>query len=351
MKWLLFAIGLCALIAMVTLSAPAQAAFISQPGARSAAFGGSFVAVADDANAIFLNPSGVAQLSGMEFTAMYARLYPWIKGDKFQERLAGYAVPINLRSIGHLGFGLGWNAFMSDRWEENTFTLSCSYCTPDGFIPGRLSLGGNIKRMSWKADLSGSNSPLGDSVYSGPKIGLDAGMLWSLNIPFPVREDAFVRDSNFLIRVGAFIRNFNEPDIAPNNAEYTGKLPMETAIGLSCNPVLDLAVLIIRPLASAELRMVDGKDSWHAGGELSLSAGKKLGLPIAPLSAVLRIGRRNFLEEDAGAVKRTIGFGGQLWIFALDYSYEYTTEGIFQNTERISQIQGTIKFPPDFFLW
>ena len=351
MKWFLLGIGIYALIAMVTLSAPAQAAFIRQPGARSDALGGSFVAVADDAGAIFLNPAGVAQLSGMELTAMYARLYPEIEGDKLHERLAGYAVPINLRSIGHLGIGLGWNAFMSDLWEENTFTLSCSYCTPDGFIPGRFSLGGNIKRMSWKADLPGSNDPLGDSVYSGPKIGLDAGMLWSLMVPFPNREDAFVRDSNFLIRVGAFVRNFNEPDIAQNDAEYASKIPKETGIGLSCTPMLDLAVLVIRPLISAELRMVDGKNSWHAGGEFALSAGKKLGLPIAPLTAVLRIGKRNFLDEDVGSEKRTMGLGAQLWIFALDYSYEYTTEGIFQNIEGIYQIQGTIKFPSDFFLW
>ena len=124
MKGLLLGIGLYALIAMVALSAPAQAAFIRQPGARSAALGGSFVAVADDANAIFLNPSGVAQFSGMELTTMYARLYPEIEEDKLHERLAGYAVPINLQSLGHLGIGLGWNAFMSDLWGEyQTYVL------------------------------------------------------------------------------------------------------------------------------------------------------------------------------------------------------------------------------------
>ncbi|MFH1008322.1 MAG: UPF0164 family protein [Candidatus Latescibacterota bacterium] len=352
MRKILFVIGLCALGTMASLSALAHAAFVGgQLGARSAALGGSFAAVADDANAIFLNPAGVAQLSGMELTVIYARLHQDFVSDKFQEALAGLALPINLRSMGHLGIGLGWNAFRSALWEENTFTLSCSYSTPDGLLPGRLSLGGNIKRMAWEADTSGLDPILGDSVYSGPKLGLDAGMLWSSQFPLSVRDDPFFMDSTFLLRIGAFVRNFNEPDIAPRNAESVSRLRMEKGIGVSCAPSLDLDVLIIRPLVTAELRIVNGQNTWHAGGELSVSTGRSLGLPASPLRVVLRMGRSDFLEEEVGAEKRTIGIGAQTGLLALDCSYEYMTEEFYKDWGGTYQIQGTLKLPPDLFLW
>ena len=52
-------------------------------GARAAAMGGAFVAVADDVNTIYWNPSGLGQLEGPQFSAMHAEWladvrYEWI---------------------------------------------------------------------------------------------------------------------------------------------------------------------------------------------------------------------------------------------------------------------------------
>jgi len=43
-------------------------------GARALGMGGAFVAVADDANAIYYNPAGLALIDGHDVTSMYSTL-------------------------------------------------------------------------------------------------------------------------------------------------------------------------------------------------------------------------------------------------------------------------------------
>ena len=101
--------GLVGVLALV-LVLPAQGAFIYKTGARPASMGGSFVAVVDDANAIFLNPSGLTQLSGKALTTTYARLFPCVEEEKLHQGMVGFVLPMG--GVGVLG--LGWQKFMSD---------------------------------------------------------------------------------------------------------------------------------------------------------------------------------------------------------------------------------------------
>jgi len=64
--------------------------------ARSVGMGGSFVAVANDASAIYINPAGLARING--YQAMFTHT-EWIAGTKYDFG----AISLNLGSIGTMG--------------------------------------------------------------------------------------------------------------------------------------------------------------------------------------------------------------------------------------------------------
>ena len=278
--------GAVALLSMMALVVPARGAGFFDDigtGARPTSMGGSFVAIADDANAIFLNPSGLTQLGGRELTTMYARLYPGIEDDKLHQALIGYVQPFE--GVGVIG--LGWQTVMADVADENTITLSYARSITPGF-----SFGVNIKGMFWKADLSGLNDPLGDSVSSGLKVGVDVGALWL---------------SPWRLRVGVFARNVNQPNIAKDTSIDGGKKPMELRAGLAYD--------LVQTLVSAELKVVDGDLSLAGGLERRLGAGFEL-----------RAGGGQSLEKDVEAGQINAGLGYRFHSFVLDYSYVYLLE-------------------------
>jgi hypothetical protein len=256
-------------------------------GARPTSMGGSFVAVADDANAIFLNPSGLARLSRPELTSMYAKLFPNI-GDNLAQGLFGYVQP-----LGTLGtLGLGWQSLMSDVWDENTVTLS--YARK---LMGNMALGANLKAMRWDAELA-AGDPLGSSL-SKMTFGVDAGLLWS---------------PAWNITVGAFVKNLNQPDIASGKQSPvvgappppTADLPMEIHLGLGYR----FPMMII----SAEFVNTDGRRKLLVGAERSLAA---TGLS-------LRVGGNwNSLEKESKFGQGNVGLGYRLAKLRFDYSYIY----------------------------
>ncbi|OPX25034.1 MAG: hypothetical protein B1H02_02275 [Candidatus Latescibacteria bacterium 4484_107] len=236
--------GLVGVLALA-LVLPAQAAFIYKTGARPASMGGSFVAVADDANAIFLNPAGLTQLSGKELTTTYTRLFPCVEEDKLHQGMVGFVLPMGGAGV----LGLGWQTFMSDLWNDNAFTLSFARG-----ITESLSMGLNVRGMMWNADV-----PAGDPVEgsSGLKIGADLGVLWR---------------SPWQIKAGLFVKNLNQPNVAENTSIDGGKLPMEIHAGM--------AYALMETLVSAQLITVDGDmrftggvERQFAGTGLSLSGG------------------------------------------------------------------------------
>lgn len=58
------------------------------PGARAAGMGEAFVAVADDATAVYWNPAGLAYLTGREITIMHAKWLPQLVTDMSYEFIA-----------------------------------------------------------------------------------------------------------------------------------------------------------------------------------------------------------------------------------------------------------------------
>lgn len=62
-------------------------------GARPAGMGGTFVAIADDINALYWNPAGLAQITRNEFSATYIQ---WFEGINMQ--YLGYVFPLKNKS-------------------------------------------------------------------------------------------------------------------------------------------------------------------------------------------------------------------------------------------------------------
>jgi long-subunit fatty acid transport protein len=90
MKNLLFVIVLASVVLIFSsqVYAVSEAAVLFlqiSPGARAAGMGEAFVALADDATAVFWNPAGLAFLQGREITLMHANWLPQFDSDLFYE--------------------------------------------------------------------------------------------------------------------------------------------------------------------------------------------------------------------------------------------------------------------------
>ena len=120
------------------------------PDARSSGMGEANVAIADDANAVFWNPAGLAFQSGMEFTASYAQWLPELTNDIWY----GFAAfKYSLGNLGTIGFNvvyfhLGEQMRMSPTGQEegkfsrNEFAITASY---GATVTENFALGFGIK--------------------------------------------------------------------------------------------------------------------------------------------------------------------------------------------------------------
>ena len=137
-----------ALAIIVQASAKVPGAFAQTvSGARPLSLSGAYVAIADDANAIWWNPAGMPQLRKSLFTSMYANLY---NVDGLSMSSLGFAKPTN---IGALGIGMTYlrasdipitdakgNIIEHSAQYENVFTLSYG-----NSLLNKLHLGASIR--------------------------------------------------------------------------------------------------------------------------------------------------------------------------------------------------------------
>lgn len=72
-------------------------------GARPQGMGNAFIAIADDANAVYWNSAGLVSLSQSEITCMYTPLFEWTK-----LYYLSYGCPIHKGILSNSGFGISW---------------------------------------------------------------------------------------------------------------------------------------------------------------------------------------------------------------------------------------------------
>ncbi|MBI4531225.1 MAG: conjugal transfer protein TraF [Candidatus Latescibacteria bacterium] len=249
-------------------------------GARPLGLGGAFTPIADDANALFFNPSGLAQLQRSEITTMYARLFPGLEGERLSRGLFAYAHPVKNGT-----FGLGWGGLLTDVFDEHLIVVSYAYRFDHGVMAG---LG--VKGMLWKADLA--QGDVASSLSSGLKVGVDVGLLWV---------------SSWNLKVGAVVKDLNKPNLAKKTTVEDGKLPMEIRVGAAYR--LPTATL------SGEFVTLEERRKVLLGVERNFS---EIGLSIRGG------GNWQSLSGEGEWNEATFGFGYEMPRgVVVDYSYAY----------------------------
>ena len=260
-------------------------------GARAQGLGNSFVAVADNADAVFANPAGLGQVTQRQVAyTNVSLLYAGIEGDDLGQHVVSYAQPLGDK----MGLGLGYERIGSSLMSENGAFVSLSYQ-----VERRLQVGLSAKYLFWSVgaipDDEGRADPL--SNQSAGNVGVDLGLLWQS----PVQG----------AQVGVLLKNINQPNVAYGEVAGdpdAGALPMDVHVGVGYR-------LSGQSLVSVQYvrRDLTGDGSDHGlvvGGETQLVEG-----------LLLRAGGRRLLEEDAGGGLNA-GLGYQWNQLVFDYAYD-----------------------------
>ena len=280
-------------VALLALAVSSEAVVNIQSvgaGARAQALGNSYVAVADDADAIFENPAGLGQLENKSLAYTNVSLFfGGIEGDDLGQHVLSYAQPLGSK----LGLGLGYERIGSELMSENGAFLSLSYKLSKAF-----NLGLSAKYLFWSvgdipAD-NGRNDPLSNS--SAGNVGVDLGLMWQT--PF--------KGANF----GLLLKNLKQPNVASGTVAGdadAGKLPMDVHLGVAYQ--LNAQSLVSVQFVRSDLSSDSSDNRLLVGGETQLAG-----------DLLLRAGGSKIFEEDAtGDLNAGLGYKWNKLLF--DYAY------------------------------
>ena len=260
-------------------------------GARAQGLGNSFVAVADNSDAVFANPAGLGQVSSRQVAyTNVSLLYAGIEGDDLGQHVVSYAQPLGDK----MGLGLGYERIGSSLMSENGAFVSLSYQ-----VQRRLQVGVSAKYLFWSVgaipDDDGRPDPL--SNQSAGNVGVDLGLLWQS----PVQG----------AQVGVLLKNINQPNVAYGEVEGdadAGTLPMDVHVGVGYR--LSSQSLVSVQYVRRDLTGEGSDQGLVVGGETQLVEG-----------LLLRAGGRRLLSEDAGGGLNA-GLGYQWNQLVFDYAYD-----------------------------
>jgi len=221
---------------MLFLAAAANAAFFDMgQGARPVGMGEAFVAVADDANALYYNVAGLTQIKMVSTTATYTGYFEGL-GDSF----IGVAVP--MFKFGAVG--VSWlNMSNGSLYSENTIKVGYAYN-----LNKLITAGAAVKYMtkSYGTDATAALNPL-FAKTSAAAFGLDLGVMVKIS------EEMYV---------GGQIENLNAPDISLASADV---VPMVIRVGARYKVMKGL-------LSAVEVDYRDPDIKFKAGGEYWLDS-------------------------------------------------------------------------------
>ena len=277
-------------ILCVALIATSSAGFVNiqniDSGVRSLGLGSSLVAVADNSDAVFINPAGLGQLMRRQVTYTHGGIAA-ASVDDLGRYMASFGMPLNAK----LGLGLGYERIGSSLLSENGAFVSLSYQALSG-----LYMGVSTKYLFsiW--------SRL-DQFYAGGRegvVGVDVGLLWQ---------------SSFSgAQMGLFLRNANQPSTGESSALT---LPTDLHVGAGYR-VGTLALLSVQYVRRDVTKISFTRHRrWMVGVE---------GYLLEEL--VLRVGRQESL--DVRGVSLSMGLGYRLGYrgigLLLDYAYRENGE-------------------------
>lgn len=294
-------------------------------GARPAAMGEAFTAVADDVHSLYYNPAGLASLYRPEVTAYYARPFPGLSDQsKTAHTFVGAAMPIP-KDGRWGGLGLGYQEFrVDDLFKERTVTLAYGR----SLFSDRFALGFGLKELDrifgetgdTKNAFSGADpgnrtfleDPVFQSGHQKSALGVDLGALYAV-VP--------------RVRLGLSLENVNRPDLGLTQAD---RLPMVTRFGA----VYDKTFIKLSGEVSHRTYLAGQSDTrLHLGGERQWGF-KRFGL--LSLRAGAAAGGRDY---------RHVNFGAGYEVSGLVLDYVFTIPmGAADGTGNLHNVSLSFKF-------
>jgi hypothetical protein len=186
-KTLWLCVGLFVISSTRSFAASQAAVLFLQisPGAKAAGMGETFVAMADDATAVFWNPAGLAFQTGTEVTLMHAKWLPQLVSDMSYEFLAFKRHMPNLGGTlgGNITFlNLGENVYTLETGPEVVGTFhswdmaaSVSYGTQ---LNKNLGLGVTMRYILSHLSPMGAGAEQGNGI--GHSFSVDLGVMYKL---------------------------------------------------------------------------------------------------------------------------------------------------------------------------
>jgi hypothetical protein len=307
------------------LSAPLLAFDEFPVGARPAAMGEAFTAVADDVHSLYYNPAGLASLYRPEVTAYYARPFPGLSDQsKTAQTFVGAVMPIPQDGRWG-GVGLGYQEFRVDSlFKERTVTLAYGR----SLFSDRLALGVGLKELdrifgntndtvnAFSGEDPGNRTfvedPVFQSGHQSSAVGVDLGFLYAV-VP--------------RVRVGLSLENVNRPDLGLMQAD---RLPMVTRFGA----VYDKTYVKLSGDISQRTYLEGQSDTrLHLGGERQWGF-KRFGL--LSLRGGVGAGGRDY---------RQVNFGAGYEVSGLVLDYVFTIPmGAADGTGNLHNVALSFKF-------
>jgi len=216
--------------------------------------GGAFVALADDASAIFFNPAGLGQLEKSELAAAYDRLYAGLGDDSLGRGLISYVYP----SQSHGAFAMNTSLLHTPFYKETTITFGY------GRSFGQAYLGANAKGLfvSFDDNEYTKLDPLFSNSSSVNGVAIDLGLMYKLTNSFTF---------------GLAALNVNQPNMAlGEGAESEVPLILQTGLALKSGDTvatIDFAYRNKDLRDDPDINVHFGIESWLADGNMALRGG------------------------------------------------------------------------------
>jgi len=282
-------------------------------GARPIGMGNAYTGLADDVNAIYYNPAGLAQLDESQFTSGYGKLYWGLDdGSSLGSGFVGYAHP--LYNWGTLG--AGWLNFgLQGFYQENSFIFSYGRSLRKGLFAGfNLKLlckkyGKNLYTENALIDggpaTSGERDPVFSDGYSKTGFGTDLGFLYRFNREYSL---------------GLALIDINQPhmDLKDNKS----RVPIGIKSGFLYNSDF-LTFALDTTFRNGDINVNSGVEKWFSKRTFGVRAG-------------LGVGSRSFSSLALGASYTK-------YLFQFDYAFIYPLSGI-RDTYGSHRVSLTLRF-------
>lgn len=311
----------------VTKVGTTSAKFLSIPvGARAIGMGGAFVAVANDASAMYWNPAGIARIYKAEALFTHAR---WIADIDFN--YGGVIVPLE----GFGTVGVNFTSMTTDEMERTTesqpdgtgeffnvgsFAIGLSYARN---LTDWFSIGGNVKFVRegiWNSSATGFGVDIG-TLFTTPFSGLKFGAgITNFGTKLQITGD------DLLVAHDPSPNHGNNPNIPAERRTDQFDMPLTLRIGFAYEPI-----------STDDQQLLFVVDAIHPNDN---SESVSLGMEYSVLSRILSIrgGYRSLGQRDAEE-EFTVGGGVRYDVApALTAKFDYAFEkfGRLNNVHKFS---------------